>query len=65
MDRTRAKAADHVSKAELAEQEMKDSKPLAVKNYGVCDSGRNYQSHRRVHWKVALEWNKEVVLFPL
>ena len=65
MERTHGKVADCVSETGLAEWEIKTQKTLAVKNYGVCDSGRNYQSHRRVHWKVALEWNKEVVLFPL
>ena len=27
------------------------SKPLPVKTYGGCGSGRNYQPHRRVRWR--------------
>ena len=30
---------------------IKASKPLTVKIYGGCGSGRNSQPHRRVHWR--------------
>ena len=50
------KVADCIGKVGLAEWETKDSKPPVVKYCGGCDSGRNPQSHRRVPWKVGLDW---------
>ena len=38
----------------LADQETKDSKPLAVKPlaaFGGCKGRRNSQCHSRVHWR--------------
>ena len=72
-ERTRDKAVDCAGEVALADRESKDSKPLAVKYCGGCDGGRESQSHRRVHWKVGLEWevtksgtrSEQVALFPL
>ena len=60
----RGKVADHMDEAGLAEWESKDSK-LAVKYCRGCNSGKNSQFHRRVHWKGGLEWSEPAALFPL
>ena len=64
-ERTHSKAAECMGKAELAEQETKDSKPVAVKYCGGGKGRRNFQAHRRVRSKVGLEQSKRVALFPL
>ena len=46
----------------LAHQEIKDSKPLAVKSCGGCEGSRNSHSHRRVRWKVGQELSKHCSL---
>ena len=38
-------------KYRVSARRNKASKPLAVKTCGDCDSGRNFQSHRRVCWR--------------
>ena len=59
-------AADHTrEKWGLAGWEAKDSKSLDVESCGGCKGGRNFQSHRRVGWKVGLELSKQMSLFPL
>ena len=57
-----SKVVDYMGEAGLAGPETKDSKPLAVKYYGDCEGGRNSQSHRRVPWKVGLEWSKHGIV---
>ena len=54
-----------VSEAGLAEWKTKDSKPLAIKYCRGCNSRRNSQSHRRVHWKVGPERSNWAAVFPL
>ena len=43
--------ASETSQSRVSAQEKEASKPLAVETCGGCDSGRNSQPHRRVHWK--------------
>ena len=40
-ERTHGKAADHEGEAGLADQETKDSKPVAIKYCSGCEGERN------------------------
>ena len=62
-ERTHHKAVDHVGWERLAHWETNDSKPLLVKYCGCCEGRRNSQSHRRVIWKVGLQWSEQALLF--
>ena len=64
-ERTHSKVANCVGQVWLADQETKDAKPLTAKYCGGCEGRRNPQFHRRVHWKVVLQWSKRTALFPL
>ena len=43
--------ARHTTKPRVSAWETKDWKPMVVKACGVCEGGRNSQSHRRVCWR--------------
>ena len=65
VERTPSKVADPMGEAGLTDRDTKNSKLLALKYCGGCESGRNSQSHKRVCWKVGLEQSKQMALFPL